>query len=101
MLCPGASPVVQLVRLIAERGLRSLAGSKNPEASLTGALSRDLLFVRLKPGTYALQSVVTYHQRMQAAGKPAVIEPLQEQQQGGAAAMDVDRQDDSDDEEER
>lgn len=90
------------MRIIAERKLRSLVGSKNPEASLTGALSRDILFHRIKPGTYALQSIVTYHQRMQAAGKPTVVEPVQDtQRQAGAGAMAVDGQDDSDDEEER
>lgn len=54
MLSHCAAVYVQLVRVIAERGLRSLAG-KHPEASLTGALSREVLFTRLKPGTYALQ----------------------------------------------
>jgi hypothetical protein len=53
--CLTPPPLLQLVREIGERGLRSLAGSKNPEASLTGALSREVLFTRLKPGTYALQ----------------------------------------------
>jgi len=48
--------LVQIVRLVGERGLRGLGTSRNPEASLTGALSRDSsLFARLKPGTYALQ----------------------------------------------
>jgi hypothetical protein len=42
------------VRRITERGYRNMAGSKNPEASVTGALSRDLLFTRLGPATYAL-----------------------------------------------
>jgi hypothetical protein len=44
----------QVVRRITERGYRNMAGSKNPEASVTGALSRDVLFTRLGPATYAL-----------------------------------------------
>jgi hypothetical protein len=53
LLC--LSTCLQLVREIGQRGLRNLSTSKNPEASLTGALSREVLFQRLKPGTYALQ----------------------------------------------
>jgi hypothetical protein len=49
------SLLLQLVREISERGLRRVCSSKNPEASLTGSLSREVLFTRLKPGTYALQ----------------------------------------------
>lgn len=45
---------VQIVRRITERGYRNMSGSKNPEASVTGALSRDILFTRLGPATYAL-----------------------------------------------
>lgn len=44
----------QVVRRITERGYRNMAGSKNPEASVTGALSRDVLFTRLGPAIYAL-----------------------------------------------
>lgn len=48
----------QVVRLVAEHGYRDIGGSKNPEASLTGALSRDVLFTRLGPAVYALQVCV-------------------------------------------
>jgi hypothetical protein len=47
--------LLQVVRQVGERGLRRLDHRRNPEGSATGALSRDTLFTRLKPGTYALQ----------------------------------------------
>ncbi|KAF6264659.1 hypothetical protein COO60DRAFT_75930 [Scenedesmus sp. NREL 46B-D3] len=98
---PEGMYINDLVREISDRGLRDLSSSKNPEASLTGALSREVLFTRLKPGTYALQSVAAYHQRMAAAGKPAVVElPADVARPDGASAMDVDGHDDDDDEEE-
>ncbi|WIA12944.1 hypothetical protein OEZ85_006559 [Tetradesmus obliquus] len=99
---PEGMYVNDLVRVIAERGLRSLAG-KHPEASLTGALSREVLFTRLKPGTYALQSIVAYHQRMAAAGQTPVVEPpadVARPDGAAAAAMDVDGHDDEEEEEE-
>lgn len=45
---------LQIVRRITERGYRNVGSSKNPDASITGALSRDILFTRLGPATYAL-----------------------------------------------
>jgi hypothetical protein len=48
------SLLLQLVRRITERGYRNMASSKNREASVTGALSRDVLFTRLGPALYAL-----------------------------------------------
>ena len=45
---------LQIISRITERGYRNMAGSKNPDASLTGALSREVLFTRLGPATYAL-----------------------------------------------
>lgn len=97
-------PVTEIVRRITERGYRNISGSKNPDASITGALSRDILFTRLGPATYALASIVTYTQRMQAAGKEAVIEPPMHQQTSAAAAeaqQDSDNEEESDDEEEQ
>jgi hypothetical protein len=52
---------LQIVRRITERGYRNISGSKNPDASITGALSRDILFTRLGPATYALAVRVTSH----------------------------------------
>jgi len=31
------------------------------QASVAGALSRDVIFARTQPATYALQAIVSYH----------------------------------------
>lgn len=38
-----------------------------PQASVVAALSRDIIFARVAPGTYALQAVVSYHQCVHTA----------------------------------
>ncbi len=50
----------ELARRIQRSGLRDLRSSKTPEASLAGALARDVIFCRVAPSTFALQAVVNY-----------------------------------------
>ncbi len=58
--------IQEITRTIERKGLRDLSGCKTPEASLANAISKDALFCRVKPGTYALQAVVTYHTAVEA-----------------------------------
>ncbi len=53
--------IADIARKIQESGLRDLRTSKTPEASVAGALSRDALFVRTAPATYALSAILAYH----------------------------------------
>lgn len=50
----------EMARRIQRSGLRDLRSSKTPEASLAGALARDVIFCRVAPSTFALQAVVTH-----------------------------------------
>eukprot|EP00803_Ostreobium_quekettii_P007554 evm.model.scf_591.1 EVM.evm.TU.scf_591.1 scf_591:13568-18861(-) len=52
---PEGLPVQEIARRIQKQGLRDLSTSKTPEASVVGALSRDLVFCRVAPATYAVQ----------------------------------------------
>ena len=61
--------ITEVAKRIQERGLRDLRTSKTPEASVAGALSRDVVFCRVKPSTYALQAIVAHHNRLVAAGR--------------------------------
>ena len=42
----------ELARRIQRSGLRDLRSSKTPEASLAGALARDVIFCRVAPSTF-------------------------------------------------
>eukprot|EP00884_Botryococcus_braunii_P016830 jgi/Botrbrau1/3830/Bobra.0183s0056.2 len=64
---PQGLPITEITRRIQESGLRDLRTSRTPEASVVGALSRDVIFARVAPSTYALQAMVTHHLKQQAA----------------------------------
>lgn len=52
---PEGMRVEEIARRIQKLGLRDLRSSRTPEASVAGALGRDVLFARVAPATYALQ----------------------------------------------
>ena len=52
---PEGLPVQEIARRMQKQGLRDLSTSKTPEASVVGGLSRDVVFCRVAPATYALQ----------------------------------------------
>jgi hypothetical protein len=56
-----------------KKGLRDLKTTKTPEASIAGAVSRDAVFVRIAPSTFALQSVITHQRKL--LGKQAQTPP--------------------------
>lgn len=47
--------IAEIAKRIQKQGLRDLRTSKTPEASVAGGLSRDIVFTRVAPATYALQ----------------------------------------------
>ncbi|MEW5303073.1 MAG: hypothetical protein WDW36_005801 [Sanguina aurantia] len=63
---PAGLSVTDIARQIQKQGLRDLRGSKTPEASIGGALSRDILFTRTAPATYALSAALTSTRRLQS-----------------------------------
>ncbi len=65
----------ELARRIQRSGLRDLRSSKTPEASLAGALARDVIFCRVAPSTFALQAVVNYERRVAGVPTPRVAPP--------------------------
>ncbi|KAK3241858.1 hypothetical protein CYMTET_48404 [Cymbomonas tetramitiformis] len=67
--------IQQIAEKIQTEGLRDLSTSKTPEASVTGALSRDVVFYRVKPSTYCLRSI--YMKVMRPKGQVAQ-EPAKE-----------------------
>jgi hypothetical protein len=52
---------------IEARGLRAFAGSRAPEASVAGALSRDAIFQKVKPNFWALQPHIQHLQKVEKA----------------------------------
>lgn len=58
--------VTDIARQIQKQGLRDLRGSKTPEASIGGALSRDILFTRTAPATYALTASLSSTRKLQS-----------------------------------
>ncbi|KAK2079154.1 hypothetical protein QBZ16_002845 [Prototheca wickerhamii] len=71
---PAGLKVDEIARRIQRRGLRDLRTSKTPEASVAGALGRDVLFQRVDLGTYALAAVVAYEARMAARGEEVKLD---------------------------
>ena len=65
---PAGLSLAEIAYRMQKQGLRDLKTTKTPEASIAGAMSRDAVFVRVAPSTFALQSVVT-HQRKLLASK--------------------------------
>lgn len=65
---PAGLSLTEIAYRMQKQGLRDLKTTKTPEASIAGAMSRDAVFVRVAPSTFALQSVVT-HQRKLLASK--------------------------------
>jgi hypothetical protein len=61
----------EIARRIQDRKLRDLRTSKTPDASVAGALGRDVLFERIAPATYALQSARAKYARLGIPGPPA------------------------------
>ena len=58
---PDGLPLSEVVRRIQAAGLRDLRSSRNPEASIGGALARDVIFWKVAPARFALHAVVAYH----------------------------------------
>lgn len=52
---PRGLMIAEIAKRIQKQGLRDLRTSKTPEASVAGGLSRDIVFTRVAPATYALQ----------------------------------------------
>ncbi|GMH42842.1 hypothetical protein BSKO_10761 [Bryopsis sp. KO-2023] len=61
---PEGLTVQEIARRIQKKGLRDLSTSKTPEASVVGGLSRDVVFCRVAPATYALQSIISHHRQL-------------------------------------
>ncbi|KAK9816480.1 hypothetical protein WJX72_000803 [[Myrmecia] bisecta] len=59
--------ISEIARRIQRSGLRDLRSSKTPEASVAAALSRDVIFCRLAPATYALQALICHNKLGQGA----------------------------------
>uniref|UniRef100_A0A1D1ZYU9 Homeobox domain-containing protein n=2 Tax=Auxenochlorella protothecoides TaxID=3075 RepID=A0A1D1ZYU9_AUXPR len=79
--------VDEIARRIQRRGLRDLRSSRTPEASVAGALGRDVLFARVDLGTYALAAIVAYEAKLAAAGgKEGAAPPGVAVEPGDAAA---------------
>lgn len=81
--------ISEIARRIQRSGLRDLRTSKTPEASVAGALSRDVIFARVAPATYALQAILTYHGvggEGARAGTPAAAPPAQHTPQAAVKA---------------
>ncbi|KAA6429324.1 MAG: hypothetical protein FRX49_00719, partial [Trebouxia sp. A1-2] len=58
---PEGLAIPEIARRIQEQGLRDLTTSKTPEASVAGALSRDVIFARVAPSIYALKANIALH----------------------------------------
>ncbi|KAG1674622.1 hypothetical protein FOA52_001871 [Chlamydomonas sp. UWO 241] len=65
---PAGLPVGEIARRITRLGLRDLKATRTREASLAGAMARDVLFVRVAQSTFALGSVVTHHKALAGGG---------------------------------
>ena len=66
-----------------KNGLRDLKTIRHPEASIAQAMSRDAVFVRVAPSTFALQSVITHQRRLLAKQEQRTPMP-KEASAGGA-----------------
>jgi hypothetical protein len=58
---PEGLAIGEIVRRIQAGGLRDLRTSRNPDASVSGALARDVIFWKVAPARFALHAVVAYH----------------------------------------
>jgi hypothetical protein len=61
---PEGLHVEEIARRIQQQGHRDLRTSKNPETSVSGSLARDVLFERVAPATFALQSLRAHHRKL-------------------------------------
>jgi hypothetical protein len=66
---PTGIGITDLARRIQEDGLRDLRSSRTPEASIAGALSRDAVFTRVSPATFALTSIITHQEKLLGVDK--------------------------------
>ena len=60
--------VDQIAEFIKLRGLRDLSSSKTPDTSINGSLAKDVLFVRIAPATFALQSIREHYDKLGLPG---------------------------------
>ena len=60
--------VDEIAELIQLRGLRDLSNSKTPDTSINGSLAKDVLFVRIAPATFALQSIREHYEKLGIPG---------------------------------
>lgn len=58
---PDGLALGEVVRRINAAGLRDLRSSRNPDASVGGALARDIIFWKVSPARFALHAVVAHH----------------------------------------
>jgi len=49
---------------MAKHGLRDLSSIRNPESSIAQSMGRDVVFHRVAPSTFALQSVITHQKKL-------------------------------------
>lgn len=66
---PEGLTIAEIAARIQKQGLRDLRTSKTPEATVAGALSRDSVFARVAPATYALQIIVSATQEGSSPGQ--------------------------------
>ena len=65
---PDGLSVGEIVRRIQSSGLRDLRSSRNPDASVSGALARDVIFWKVSPARFALHAVVAHHRCKRVRG---------------------------------
>uniref|UniRef100_A0A061RG88 Homeodomain protein n=2 Tax=Tetraselmis sp. GSL018 TaxID=582737 RepID=A0A061RG88_9CHLO len=76
---PEGLSIKKIVEKIQGKGTKDLSAYKSPEQRVTRVVSTDLLFHRVRPGVFALQSLVAYSQK--------IMEQV-EQGTGGADGQD-------------
>jgi hypothetical protein len=81
-----------IAELIQARGLRDLRTSKTPETSVSGALARDVLFIRVKPATFALQSIWKHYEKLKLPGPTEQDEDADEEDEE-SESLDGDKPD--------
>ncbi|KAF5834831.1 hypothetical protein DUNSADRAFT_8371 [Dunaliella salina] len=83
---PEGLPIAEMAHRIHESGLRDFKYTKQPEATVAGALARDVLFTRVGPAQYALSSIIKHKLNATSAQDGAGPE-------GKTEGMDVDEHD--------
>eukprot|EP00890_Picochlorum_soloecismus_P006726 jgi/Picsp_1/879/NSC_04367-R1_homeodomain protein len=82
--------VEEIARRIQKMGHRDLRTSKTPEASVAGAMGRDVLFERIAPATYALQSLRVRYKELNVEREEEEDETMAEDETQTPAANSID-----------